>query len=155
PTELRVGLRLRLLRFDGARSRAANGAAGKRQQRDVARALDGYAEPALMTGANAGHAARQDLAALLHQLRKNAGALVVDQIHLLERELAGFLLAEELALAARASAGATWTAGTTLATTAARAAFATRTSGMATFVARSLLRSRLRSGRLRWRRCRR
>src|SRR2546422_7615787 len=39
----------------------------KRQQRNVARALDGLAQPALMPRAGTGHAPRQDLAALLHE----------------------------------------------------------------------------------------
>lgn len=73
-----------------------------------------------MTGADAGHAAGQDFAALLHELRKNVGALVVDEIDLFDTELADFLFAEKLALAAAWSAGtATWTAGATFATTAA------------------------------------
>jgi len=90
---------LRLDCFDRARSGAARGAAGKRQQSDVAGALDGDAEPALMTRANAGHAARKNFAALLHKLRKNIGALVVDQVHFLDTKLADFLFTEELPLA--------------------------------------------------------
>ena len=70
-----------------------------------------------MTGAHAGHAARQDLAALLHELRQDVGALVVDEVHLLDTELADFLLAEILALAAARTTGTT-----------ARTAFATRTT---------------------------
>jgi hypothetical protein len=108
---------LRLGWFDGARSGAARGAAGKRQQGNVAGALDGHAEPALVTRADAGHAAWKNFAPLLHKLGKNVGALVVDQIDLFDTELADFLLAEELPLAARpsprASAGA---AGTTRST---------------------------------------
>jgi hypothetical protein len=75
-----------------------------------------------VTGADTGHAARKDLAALLHELRKNVGALVVDEIDLFDTELADFLFAEKLALAAAWSAGtATWTAGATFATTASTA----------------------------------
>jgi hypothetical protein len=66
-----------------------------------------------MTGANAGHAARQNLAALLNELRQDVGALVVDEVHLLDTELADFLLAEILALAAARAAGTTWSARST------------------------------------------
>ena len=125
---------LRLGWFDGARSGAARGATGKRQQSDVAGALDGHAEPALVARADPGHAARKNFAALLHKLGKNVGALVVDQIDLLDTELADFLLAEKLALAAARSTGtATWPAGTTrtaftASATAAGTAFAAATS---------------------------
>ena len=73
-----------------------------------------------MASANARHAARQNLAALLHELRQDVGALVVDEVHLLDTELANFLLAEILALAAARTAGTTRTA--------ARTAFATWTA---------------------------
>jgi hypothetical protein len=90
----------------------ACGAAGERQQRDVAGALDSFAEPALMARADAGHPAGQNLAALLHELREDVGALVVDEVHLLDAELAHFLFAEVLALAAAraawAAAGTSW-----------------------------------------------
>jgi replicative superfamily II helicase len=56
--------------------------------------------------ADSGHAAREDFAALLHELREDVGALVVDEIHLLDTELADFLLAEVLTLAAARAAGA-------------------------------------------------
>src|SRR6202047_3076755 len=85
------------------------GAACERQQRDVAGALDGFAEPTLVARADAGHAARENFAAFLHELRQDVGALVVDEVHLLDAELADFLLAEILALAATRP---TWTAGT-------------------------------------------
>jgi len=91
-------------------------AAGEGKQGDVARALDGYAEPALMARADASHAARKNLAALLDELRKNVGALVVDHVHLLDTELADLLFAEVLTLAARTAAGTSRTAGTTFAT---------------------------------------
>src|SRR5713101_1507715 len=101
----------------------ACGAAGEGHQRDVAGALDGYAEPTLVARADAGHAAREDFAALLHELRENVGALVVDEVHLLDAELADFFLAEILALAARASAGtAAWPTGAAFATRAAMTA---------------------------------
>ena len=128
---------LRLLRFDGARSGAARSAPGEGQQRDIARALDGDAKPTLMTGANAGHTARQDLAALLHELRKNVGALVVDQIDLLDTELADLLFAEKLTLAARTSAGTAWSTGASFAASAARTAFTARTGAVAAFLTRS------------------
>ena len=88
-----------------ARSLGARGAARKRQQRDVARALDGHAQSALVTGTDAGHAARQNLAALLDELRQNVRALVVDEVHLLDAELADFLFAKILALAAGTPSG--------------------------------------------------
>ena len=100
-----------------ARRVGACGAAGKGHQRDVAGALDGNAEPTLVARADAGHAARENLAALLHELREDVGALVVDEVHLLDTELTDFLLAEILALAAARTAGTT-----------AGAAFATRTT---------------------------
>jgi hypothetical protein len=90
----------------------AGGAAGEWQQRDVARALDRFAEPTLVARADAGHAARENLAAFLHELRQDVGALVVDEVHFLDAELADFLFAEILALAAARSA---WPAGTSAA----------------------------------------
>ena len=80
-----------------------------------------------MTGADAGHAARENLAALLHELRQNVGALVVDEVHLLDTELADFLFAEILALAAARAAGTT--AGTAFTTWAAVSAAGTVSSG--------------------------
>src|SRR5580692_10595658 len=108
------------LRNDLARGLRACGAACERQQGDVARALDGDAKPALVARADAGHAARENFAALLNELRKNVGALVVDEIHLLDAKLADFLFAEILTLAARPSAGT--------ARTSAWSAFAARTT---------------------------
>jgi hypothetical protein len=74
-----------------------------------------------MPRADAGHAAGQDLPALLHELRKNVSALVVDEVHLLDTELADFLLAKILALAAprtarTSRATSAWTAFATAAT---------------------------------------
>src|SRR6202035_5427796 len=105
-----------------ARGVGTCGAAGEGHQRDVAGALDGYAEPTLVARADAGHAAREDFAALLHELREDVGALVVDEVHLLDTELADFLLAEILPCAAGAPAG---TAGSTGAAFAARTAVTT------------------------------
>jgi hypothetical protein len=113
------------LRNDLARGLRASGAACKRQQGDVARALDGHAEPALVARANSGHTPRQNLAAFLDELRKNICALVVDEVHLLDAKLADFLLAEILALATRPTAG-------TARTTTTRSAFAARTTMPAT-----------------------
>ena len=70
-----------------------------------------------MASANARHAARQNFSTFLDELRQDVGALVVDEVHLLDTELTDFLLAEILALAAARTAGTT-----------ARAAFATRTT---------------------------
>jgi hypothetical protein len=73
--------------------------------------------------ADSGHAARENLAALLHELREDVGALVVDEVHFFDAELADFFLAEILALAAGASAGTAWAAaGSTFATRAAMTA---------------------------------
>src|SRR5580704_12934935 len=109
------------LRGNGARCLGPGSAACKRQQGDVARTLDGHAEPALVAGANSRHASRQDLAALLDKLREDVRAFIVDKVHLLDAELADLFLAEVLALAARTAAG-------TARTTAARSAFAARTT---------------------------
>ena len=102
----KLGRWLRLGGFDGARRGAARGAARERQQSDVAGPLDGDTQPTLVARTDSRHAARKNFAALLHELGKNIGALVVDQIHLLDAELADFLLAKKLALTAARSA---WT----------------------------------------------
>jgi hypothetical protein len=132
----RWGMRLRAWRSRGgywARGVRACGAAGEGHQRDVACTLDGYAEPTLVARADAGHATRKDFAALLHELREDVGALVVDEVHLLDAKLADFLFAEILALAARASAGTARSTGAAFATratvTAARAVSAAVTTG--------------------------
>src|SRR5208337_213663 len=94
----------------------ARRAPGKRQQRDIARALDGLAQPTLVTRAHPSHAPGQNLPAFLHELRKYVRALVVDEVHLLDTELADFLLAEILTLAAaRTSGSSTWPARSSLA----------------------------------------
>jgi len=100
-------------RNNHARCLSARRAAGKWQESDVARPLDGHAQPALVPRANARHAARQNLSALLHELRQDVRALIVDEVHLFDAELANFFLAEILALASWPSAGtarstATW-----------------------------------------------
>jgi hypothetical protein len=139
---------LRLGWFNGARGGATRSAAGKRQQSDVAGALDGHAEPALVTRADAGHAAGKNLAALLHELGKNVGALVVDEIDLLDTELADFLFAEELALAARptprtsaGAAGSTRTAFTASATAAGTTFAAATTAAVPTMSTTSATRT--------------
>src|SRR5882672_2480501 len=99
------GMSCRRSRHDYARCLRARRAARKRQQRDVARPLNGHAEPALMTRAHARHPPRQNLPALLHELRQDVRALVVDEVHLLDAELAHLLLPEILALAPRPSSG--------------------------------------------------
>ena len=125
-----AGLRVSARRTRSLRTR---GASGERKQRDVARALDRFAEPALVTRADAGHAARQNLAAFLNELRQDVGALVVDEVHLLDTELADFLFAEILALAAARTAGATArTAFTTWATGAAVSTAGTVSTGTRT-----------------------
>jgi hypothetical protein len=108
-------------RYNDARSLCARRAPCEWQQSDVARSLDRHAQPALVPCTNARHAARQNLAALLYELRQNVRALVVDHVHLLDAELANFLLAEILALAARPATRTAWTS-------AARSAFTPRTT---------------------------
>jgi hypothetical protein len=132
--------------FHRARCQRSRSAPGKRQQRDVARALDSHTEPTLVTRTHPRHAARQNLAALLHELRKNVRALVVDKVHLFDAKFADFLLAKILALAAARSSGSTWAASTWAAlsatTAATRSTFTTASSRMsasAAFAARRAL----------------
>src|SRR6267143_4854407 len=115
------GMSCRRSRHDYARCLRARRAARKRQQRDVARPLNGHAEPALMTRAHSRHPPRQNLPALLHELRQDVRALVVDEVHLLDAELAHLLLPEILALAPRPASGTSRTAS-------AWSAFAPRTT---------------------------
>jgi hypothetical protein len=125
---------LGLGRFHCAGSLRSRGAARERQKSDVAGALDGYTKPALVTRANACHAARQNFAALLHELGKDVGTLVIDKVHLLDAELADFLFAEVLTLSATWSARTTWATGAAFTASAATAGatFATSTRGVAT-----------------------
>ena len=118
---------------DDARGLRARCASGKWQQSNVAGPLNGHTQPALVACAYACHPARQNLSALLHELRQNVRALVVDEIHLLDTKLADFLFAEILALAAAWSAGTTArTALTTRATWAAMSAAGTVATGTRT-----------------------
>src|SRR5216683_4665560 len=106
-----------------ARGVRACGAAGEGHERDVAGALDGDTEPTLVARADASHAAREDFAALLHELREDVGAFVVDEVHLLDAELADFFLAEVLTFSAARTARTS--------ARAARATFSARTTGTA------------------------
>src|SRR6266568_589160 len=98
-------------------------ARGKRQQSNVARALDGFAQPALVARARAGHAPRKNLAAVLHEGLEHFHLLEVNKVHTVHAEPADLLFAEELPLAlARAARPA-------LSALPARPAFAARRSG--------------------------
>src|SRR6266481_6731799 len=131
-------------RYHHARRLRARCAARKRHEGDVPRPLNRHAQPALVPRAHAGHPARQNFSALLHELRQNVRALVVDEIHLLHAELANLLLAEILPLPARPSARTTRSAWAS----AARPAFAPRSAmsaavpAVATFTPRSSSRRR-------------
>src|SRR6266478_2781690 len=132
----RRGMSRRRSRHDYARCLRARRAARKRQQRDVARPLNGHAEPALMTRAHARHPPRQNLPALLHELRQDVRALVVDEVHLLDAELAHLLLPEILALAPRPSSGtarttAAWSGFAPWTTVSSAGSVATMTTGAA------------------------
>src|SRR6266850_1934740 len=111
-------------RYHHARRLRARCAACKRHEGDVPRALNRDAQPALVPRAHAGHPARQNFSALLHELRQDVRALVVDEIHLLDAELANLLLAEILPLAAWPSPRTTRSAWAS----AARPTFAPRSS---------------------------
>src|SRR5271154_4921828 len=131
-TRCRGDHRARLLR--------AGSAARERHQSDIARALDSFSQPGLVPRANTRHAPWQNLAALLHKLRQDVRALVVDEIHLLDAELANFLLAEILPLAARTpsrSAGASRTTRTAFPARTAMPAAGTTVSSVAAMSARS------------------
>jgi hypothetical protein len=112
-------------RHDYARRLHPSGTAGERQQSDIARSLQSHTQPALMTRTDSGHAARQNLSALLNELRKNVRALVVDHVHLFHAELADFLLAEKLAFAAPARSGTARATRTTFTSSAARSSVTT------------------------------
>src|SRR6266849_643590 len=126
-------------RHHHARRLRARCAACKRHEGDVPRTFNRYAQPTLVSRAHAGHPARQNFSALLHELRQDVRALVVDEIHLLHAELANLFLTEILPLAARPSARTTRSAWAS----AARPAFAPRSAmsaavpAVATFTPRS------------------
>src|SRR5882724_6987420 len=131
-------------RYHYPRRLRARCAAREGHEGDVSRSLNRYAQPALVPRAHAGHPARQNFPALLHELRQNVRALVVDEIHLLHAELANLLLAEILPLPARPSARTTRSAWAS----AARPAFTPRSAmsaavpAVATFTPRSSSRRR-------------
>src|SRR5882724_4324568 len=131
-------------RYHHARRLRARCAACKRHEGDVSRPLNRDAQPALVPRAHAGHPARQNFPALLHELRQDVRTLVVDEIHLLHAELANLLLAEILPLPARPSARTTRSAWAS----AARPAFTPRSAmsaavpAVATFTPRSSSRRR-------------
>src|SRR6185295_5333557 len=71
----------------------------ERQQRDVARALDGERQLALVLGAGPEHPPGKHLAALRHERRQQLHVLVVHVVDLVRAELADLAAAEEVALA--------------------------------------------------------
>ena len=100
-----------LIREDPRKSVAdfLRGAPGKRQQRDVARLLDGQGQTPLVRRADSGQAPRNDLAALRHELRQQPDVLVVDGLDFLHAEFANLLAAK---IFAPTFAAATRAAGT-------------------------------------------
>src|ERR1700683_1133235 len=66
----------------------------ERQQGDIARLLDGVGEPPLVRGADAGNAARDNLAALRHERVEQLHVLVIDVVDLLHAKPANFLATE-------------------------------------------------------------
>jgi len=62
----------------------------KRQQRDRARALDGFRELALVLGAVAGHAAGHYFAALIGEPADTADVFIVDELDLIHTKAAHF-----------------------------------------------------------------
>src|SRR5579864_1542498 len=80
-------------------------ARAERQQRNIARLLDGRGQPPLVRGAHAAQAAGHDLAAFGHKLREQTIVLVINGINLLHAELAHLLAAEVFASAFTRAAG--------------------------------------------------
>ena len=68
----------------------------ERQQRDVARALDGHRQSALVWRARAGQPARQDLPALGDELAHQLDVLVVDDVDFFLTKLANLPAAKVL-----------------------------------------------------------
>src|SRR5690348_8083617 len=86
----------------------------ERQQRDVARALDGRGQLPLVRRAYTGQPAGHDLAAFSDKLREQAHVFVIDVINLFHAELANLLASEKFspALTPSRPAGTTvWTVG--------------------------------------------
>ena len=108
----------------------------ERQESDIARTLDGFAEPALVARARPGHAARQNFSALLHERLKHLGFFVVDEVHVLDAKAADFLLAKILALSATARTAGTAPGSSGAARTAAFTALSSSASRMAFGAAR-------------------
>src|SRR5882724_1484898 len=131
-------------RYHYPRRLRARCAAREGHEGDVSRSLNRYAQPALVPRAHAGHPARQNFPALLHELRQNVRALVVDEIHLLHAELANLLLAEILPLPAWPSARTTRSAraSATRPAFAPRSAMSTAVPAVPTFTPRSSSRRR-------------
>src|SRR5258708_11017379 len=71
----------------------------ERQQRDIARLLDGRRHATLMPCANARETPRHDLPALRHELLQQAHVFVAHAVNFLDAKLADFLAAEKLASA--------------------------------------------------------
>jgi hypothetical protein len=90
-------------------------AAGKRQQGDVPRLLDGQGQASLVRCTDSGQSTRNYLAALRHELGKQPDIFVVNSLDFLHAELANFLAAKIFAPAFTATRTA-GTRGTTLST---------------------------------------
>src|SRR6185312_15585237 len=98
----------------------------KRQQGDVAGALDGRGQLALMRRADAGQTPRHNLAALSNKLLQQTHVLVVDVVNCFDAEFANFLATKKFA-PAFANSGSTGTAiGTVSALRSIRPAHGTR-----------------------------
>jgi hypothetical protein len=80
----------------------------KWQQSNIARALNGRCQAALMRSAYSGQPARDNLAALCHKLPEQAHVFVIDVVNFFHAEFADFFAPEEFAstAAAFATAGA-------------------------------------------------
>ncbi len=87
------------LRGSGPAARVELEAGCEGEQGDVARLLDGEREATLVAGADAGEAARNDLAALGDEALEEADVAIADGVDLFGAELADLFAAEELASA--------------------------------------------------------
>jgi hypothetical protein len=126
---------------------------GEGKQRDVARPLDRLAQPALVARAGAGHAARQNFAAVLNKRPKLIGLLVINEINFVRAEAADLPLAEELALASAWRAAGSSTAFTRTSALTARAAGMRASSAPAGAIPTESSRWWRRCGRRSWSRC--